>query len=406
MTAAGCSRGSAPPATASGDDPGFQSFSFSADGVRSPTNTKSSQSRLWFNDGAWWGVLFDDSTERHYVYRYEWPGHAWIRTGTSVDERNRIGADVLWDGDHLYVVTVGPSSKRRDDSALLLRYSYDAATEAYYLDSDFPVSITSGGTESVVLAKDSTGKLWASFTQDGKLYASHSLGDDSRWAKPFVLPVQGTTVGPDDVSSVIAFDSQIGVMWSNGPDDAVYFATHKDGDAEDAWQANPVLQEPNAADDHVNLKADSRGRVFAAVKTEFDRTKNADPSTPVNLLLVRGEDGKWVRHVFGRKGDMHTKPMVLIDEEHGNLYMFATTPCCDGGSIYYKRTSLDEISFEEGKGTPFIQSGTDTHISDATSTKQNLNGETGLLVQAADKVSESYVHGAMDLDKDHGRRPR
>jgi hypothetical protein len=44
------------------------------------------------------------------------------------------------------------------------------------------------------------------------------------------LPVNGTSVAPDDISSVVAFDSQVGVMWSNQTDDAMYFATHKDGD--------------------------------------------------------------------------------------------------------------------------------------------------------------------------------
>ena len=51
------------------------------------------------------------------------------------------------------------------------------------------------------------------------------------------MPVNGTTVSSDDNSAVVAFDGQIGVMWSNQLDDAMYFATHKDGDSENARQS-------------------------------------------------------------------------------------------------------------------------------------------------------------------------
>ena len=76
----------------------------------------------------------------------------------------------------------------------------------------------------------------------------------------------------------------------------------------------------------------------------------------------------------------------MIDQEHRDLYMFATAPCCTGGAIYYKKTSLSNVSFSGGVGTPFIQSPTDTNINDATSTKQNLSSATGLMVMASSDV--------------------
>jgi Ca2+-binding RTX toxin-like protein len=95
----------------------------------------------------------------------------------------------------------------------------------------------------------------------------------------------------------------------------------------------------------------------------------------------------------------------MIDEEHRDLYMFASAPCCDGGAIYYKKTALANISFPEGVGTPFIQSATDTHINDATSTKQNVNSDTGLLVQASDDTSQFYVHNIIDLSNTSDTTP-
>src|SRR5215217_2605379 len=106
-------------------------------------------------------------------------------------------------------------------------------------------------------------------------------------------------------------------------------------------------------------------------------------------------------HVFGKVGDHHSRPIVMLNEEHRELYMFARATA-GGGTIYYKRTDLDSISFPSGMGTPFIQSATDTHIDDATSTKQNLKSTTRLAMLASDSESNYYLHNAVGLD---GRVP-
>jgi Ca2+-binding RTX toxin-like protein len=49
-------------------------------------------------------------------------------------------------------------------------------------------------------------------------------------------------------------------------------------------------------------------------------------------------------------------------------------------------------------GDVFIQSATDTHIDDATSTKQNLKSAPGLVVLASDSESKYYLHNAVGLD--------
>src|SRR5215203_2486571 len=363
--------GFAGPASA---DSGYRDFSFSAINVLSPTGEKP-QSKLWFNDG------------------------------TALDDRNPSKADTLWDGTHLYLVSATQSSTS-GGSARLYRYSYDTATKRYTLNPGFPLNITSAGMEAIVLDKDSTGKLWVTYTQGNQVYVNRSLGNDQSWGTPFVLPVQGTAVSADDISGIVAFDTstaapQIGVMWSNQIDSAMYFATHRDGDADDTWQASrTAIQGPNLADDHISLRSlqadDVSGRVFAAVKTSLNDVPNPNPNAPLNLLLVRGQDGSWTNNVFGRVGDDHTRPIVMIDREHRNLYMLATAST-NGGTIYYKKSPLGNISFPTGKGTPFIQSTTDKRINNATSTKQNINSMTGLLVQASDDTTKNYLHNFMDL---------
>ncbi|TCJ15479.1 hypothetical protein E0L93_12895 [Rubrobacter taiwanensis] len=390
-------------ATSTDDDVGYRDFSFSADGVTpagyGPTGAKP-QSKLWFNDGVWWSVLFNRAAEEYRIYRYNKYTRTWRDTGTVVDRRNRSMADTLWDGVYLYVVSATPDVDAGYGSAEFSRYSYDRSSRSYSLDAGFPVTITGGGMEAIVLAKDTTGKVWATYTRHGEVYVTHTLNSDLSWAKPFVLPVEGSTADPEDISAIIAFDGRIGVMWSNQLDDAFYFAIHKDGEPEDAWEASTALQGPGMANDHINLKADSDGRVYAAVKTRRDRVDRA-PDAPETLLLVRDPGGDWTGHTFGRVSDDHTRPIVLLDEEHHSLYVFATAPRVTngkhGGKIFYKVTSMDGISFEEGPGTPFIRRSTDPNVNDATSTKQNLSGTTGLMVAASDNVSGYYFHNFMDL---------
>jgi hypothetical protein len=360
------------------------------------TTAAKTQSKLWFNDGAWWGILFDLSSEEFRIYRYDLTTDSWKDTGTLVDGRNTSRADVLWDGPHLYVVSAGTEASLERDSARFLRYSYDSSSNRYSLDKGFPVTITEGGMEAITVAKDTTGKLWATYaqdTQDGELrrvYVTHTLGSDaSNWIEPFVPSLEGTTVGIDDVSGIVAFGSKIGLAWSNQYDESgksgYYFATHTDGGADDAWQPDNIVLGSPMANDHINLKADSEGRVFATLKTRRDRI-NRDLEAPYSMLWVRSQEGTWTSHVFGTVADSHTRTQLLIDEEQHLLYMFGTSPTCAGGRIYYKRTGLNDIAFEDGRGTLLMKGPNGKKIGDATSTKQTIDDTTEALVVASDTL--------------------
>jgi hypothetical protein len=357
------------------------------------TTAAKTQSKLWFNDGAWWGILFDLSSEEFHIYRYDLTTGAWRDTGTLVDARNTSRADALWKDDHLYVVSAGTEASLDKDSARYLRYSYDSSTASYSLDRGFPVTISEGGMEAISLAKDTTGKLWATYTQGDELrrvFVTHTSGkDDSSWVKPFVLPLRGTTVSIDDVSGIVAFGSKIGLAWSNQYDESgksgYYFATHTDGEPDGAWQPDNIVLGSSMANDHINLKADSEGRVFATLKTRRDRI-NPNPKAPYSMLWVRNQEGTWTSHVFGTVADSHTRTQLLIDEKQRLLYMFGTSPTCAGGNIYYKRTPLDDISFEDGRGTLLMKGPNGKKIGDATSTKQTIDDTTEALVVASDTL--------------------
>ena len=365
-----------------------------------PTASKT-QSKLWFNDGAWWGVLFDGASEEYRIHRYDPAEGSWGDTGTLVDARNASRADALWEDGHLYVVSAGTETDLDDHDVRFSRYSYDPSAERYSLDGGFPVKVAEGGTEAATIARDTTGELWATYTQTlseetRRVHVTHTVeGDDSRWVEPFVPPLEGTTVGYDDVSEVVAFGSQVGLAWGNQNDESgksgYYFATHDDGAPEDEWRPDNPVMGAEWANDHLNLKTDSEGRVYMTLKTRRDRI-DRELGAPYNMLWVRDREGEWTDHVFGTVGDSHTRALVLIDEEDRLLYMFASSPTCSGGKVYFKRTSLDDVSFENGRGDLFMRSSDGTPIGDATSTKQSIDSNMGGMVVASNEARDYYYN--------------
>jgi hypothetical protein len=163
------------------------------------------------------------------------------------------------------------------------------------------------------------------------------------------------------------------------------FATHDDSALDDTafGSAEVAVSGSDMADDHINLKADASGRLYAATKTSVDTS-----SQPFNLLSFRSTGGEWTTRVFGTKADNHTRPIVVLNEEKRRLYYFATWDQ-SGGVIYMKETSLDDPTFGSGRGTPVIDA---TDVNNATASKQPVSEATGLVVQASADSTDLYWH--------------
>jgi hypothetical protein len=384
---------------------GFRDFSYGSAATAAPTGEKP-ESKVWWNDGAYWASLFNSQAKQHRIYRFDAATQSWTDTGTALDPRATSKADVLWDaaGGHLYVVSHVFSSNAVPSNSQtqwgrLYRYAYDSTNRRYTLDSGFPVNVTRGTAEALTIAKDSTQRLWITWVEGGKVKINWSGTDDLDWGTPVDLPFASNdiTVSTDDISTVIAFGtSTIGVMWTNQLTAKVYFGFRYDTDAPNIWQPLETVL-PNGicsgacADDHINLKTDQTGRVFAAVKTSLTTS-----TAPLLMLLVRPVTGVWESHVIAPVSSGLTRPITLIDEQNNWLYVFATAPA-GGGTVYVKSSSLDPIEFAPGVGQPFIKSVTDTHIDNATSTKQNVGASNGLLVLASDSSTRFYLHNLFQV---------
>ena len=104
--------------------------------------------------------------------------------------------------------------------------------------------------------------------------------------------------------------------------------------------------------------------------------------------------------MFATVADNVTRASVVIDAEHHDLYVFAAGPCCAGGTIYYKKTTLANPQFGRGQGTPFISSAAHPEANNVTSTKQTVSSATGLLALAGDDQTRTYLYNRIDLGTD------
>jgi hypothetical protein len=387
----------APPATlAANPDVGYIDFKFGGAPSFDPTADKP-QSKLWWNDGAWWAVMYKETVGAWHIYQLSWPDQ-WIDTGTLVDTRPTSRADVLWDGTKLYIASL----LRLDtaNQALLSRYSYSTASQTYTLDAGFPTTIMTGKTETLAIDKDTTGRIWTAYTQSSKVYVNHTVSaSDMTWGTRHELDGD---VSSDDIASLVAFQGKIGVLWSDQSDETMYFSSHTDGAADTSWTTPlAIYTGSKAADDHINLKsfqADDTGRLFAAVKTS-----TSGGSATLIHLLSRDTNGAWQSAVFGVGSNNHTRPLVLLDSTNRMVYMFATSPTACG-IIYMKSTSMDNLSFPPGDGEEFVSSSTYTCLNNVTSTKQTLNADTDLVVLASNELNANnpveksyYMHNVLTI---------
>ncbi|HEY7560683.1 MAG TPA: DNRLRE domain-containing protein [Gaiellaceae bacterium] len=379
----------------------------SSTGAGSATTGSKPESKLWWNDGLWWASMWDTGSSDFHIFKLNQGTQTWTDTGVALDDRASTRADALWDpvAGKLYVASHRFSeSPASGYPGRLYRYSYNALTDTYTRDPGFPVTINNFRTETLVIDKDSSGQLWATWVQGGKVWVNTSVCNptcnDASWGTAF--SINPTNVNSDDISSVIAFGgNKIGVMWSNQAASADYFAVHSDSAADNVWTIETALSGAGMADDHINLKTDSSGRVYAAVKTSKSGSSN-----PLTMLLVRSPTGSWSSHVFGLVSNKHTRPIVLLDEANGLVRMFATSPESSTGgvqTIYQKTSPIGSISFAGGLGTPIITDA-DSDVNNVTSTKQNLTASTNLVVLASSSAGR-YFHNFVSLGGGGGGQP-
>ncbi len=420
--------------------PGFTDFVYKPDvdgtGGDDVTSYRN-QSKVWFNDGKWWGILFDKGSTANGTYRiqsFNMATQAWT-TGASapeVDNRNRSSADALWDGVNLWIVSSYDYKRNWSPSGdvRLFKFSYNTTTHTYspvdlngasagnfkILASNSPdpgAPVKAPGTQAATITRAPNGALWVSYIQvidpnavkpspaNVKVLHSTSLSGSTTWTAPFIVPGQGTAPTTDDMAAIsVAGTDGVGVLWSNqtAGEEAFYFAGHKDGDADGTWGARETASGGSGtlgADGHISVKTDASGRFIAAVKT--NHVTGTDPLIEV-LARTGNADaaGTWATHSVSSVNQNGTRPVLVLDSENNEANVFITdTDAGVGHYLITRRTApLTTLNFGAAAiGTPFISSTANGYINNSTSTKQITTAASGIIVLAANIPNRTYLHG-------------
>jgi hypothetical protein len=359
-----------------------------------PTGFKD-ESKLWHHDGTWWSVMYDSGVGDYFIYKLDKNTQVWSKTSTVLDTRASAHADVLFDGTKLYVLShvfketaaVGATSV-----ANLYRLSYSGGN--WTLDTGFPRTAFRGQMEEATLAKDTTGRLWATWVE-GETVKYVTSADGTTWSAAADLPgpeAGANRLTTDDVSTIAAYNGKVGIMWSaqqpNGfGTTTFYLASHTDGAATTAWTTEIAQTAAALADDHVSLAATPDGTLRAAVKTSLP-----NGTDPIVKLLTRTPAGVWSSATAWQKSDGVTNPLLVIDSTHSTAIVFATSQD-GGGDILRKTASLSSPSFPVGAGEVAIDdTAAGSVLNHSTNTKQAVTSATGLVVQASDDSDRTYWH--------------
>ena len=375
------------PAQVSADCPNLPT-PFSSPGDTQFNNTIRSQ--MWIIDGVWWGAFSDLSGDLGtgiYFYKVDVDRRRFVK-GDFIDDNFIAGKpDTIWNGKELFILIFQTGSLAR-----LYKYKYVPDTETYILHTGFPVDVAlSGGASDIAFAQDSTGKLWAVYTDmlNANVRAIWSTSSDhKKWNTTGKILGAPLATDTEEAATVVHFGgNMIGVVWSNQLLGKIRSRFHRDKDPELNWDPSKTIDccegIPGVADNHLSLRALPDGRLFLIAKDDLGLEGRLH-------LYVRSAKGSWGEKILVDPDPTAapTRPTLAIDLENEEAYVIYRNTT-QGGRIFFVRTGLKHPAFSEP--CIFI----DADVNSPTSTKQAVDGKTGLVAVASG--DDQLVANTIDL---------
>lgn len=311
------------------------------------------QSKVWQHNGNWYCVFPKTSGTK--IWKLD--GDEWIEH-LHISSKSNTKADCVAAGDTTFIMLFQKTSSE------FTTVIFNSGTQSYeFMHPNIPIIPISfsSSTETAVIDIDGVGILWMTYEASNSIYVRTSVSPYTSWSAPYSI---ASGVKGDDISSVIKMNGKIGVFWSDQNTELFGFKTHNDGDPISVWSADeqPASQGgQNAgndmADDHMNLKFTSDGKLYCAIKTSYDAS--GEPSIG---LLIRNSDGSWDDlYPVSNSG---SRPICIIDEINNAIKVLYTDPDA-GGNIVYRQSSLNNINF--GSEIELLDG---TYYNNASSTKR------------------------------------
>lgn len=374
-----------------------ESFTYGPGGSPDPAGT-GAQSRLWFNDGSWWGVFLASSSADQRIFRLDATSLVWVDTGVVVDDRIFAKIDAMWDGERLVIASAGTRPDERH-ALRVNRFSYDPASREYFRNANFPVPLTATGVTAATVARAGDGRLWVAYRDGDRLTLDYSVESDLSWHGPVSLDI---VTGPVDAVALAAVAGRIGLAWTVTTEDALHVAWLDPALGTDGWSTGPPVPIPGLqlGEDDIGIAVDrSPGaeRLFVGLRTNPEDSadrRRLDPQVVVAELRPEGEP---VTYLVGRVVDQHGGPSLVIDAESRLLHVVMAAPS-GGGTIYRKTASLDSLEFGAGLGQALIPASESLPaLASPTVTKQSVDRGSGIVVAATDPALGRWGFGALGL---------
>jgi len=369
--------------------------------VGGPGTAYKPESKLFFTgDGVdepvrWWGVLGTSGpTPDPGLWLWELVDHVWTA-------RIQLpGADPWAKADTVYEAGTLLVSTRDNKGSVTGNPRESDLYEIPYLGAGAwgpvsgPYRITTASPEVLTIARDSLGRIWASYEGGTKI----KVGYTAPFGTSFTfVTVSRSNVATDDVSAITAFaGTRIGVFWSDQQTKQDFFAWRSDlAPVTDPWTVEtafgggvggcPTATSDLCADDHMNVKV-YQDQVYVAVKTSLNDV-SPTPTDPQIELLRRTGDGTWSAFQVSPVSQLATRPVVVLSPEQDAIWVWATR----GNEVDVWQSSFTVPSFDSAAYVPWIKVPR-LSVSDATSTKQVATSSTGVVVEASGAGKYQYWH--------------
>jgi hypothetical protein len=365
-----------------------------------PSTGYKPESKLFYTgDGSteavrWWAVLGTSGPSPSAgVYLWELVNHTWVARVVLPGADPWAKADTLFDGSTLYVSTrddrgsVSGNPRESD----LYEVSYLGGGGWGSISGPFP--ITTGGPETLTIAKDSAGRIWTTFESGLNIKVGYTAPGGTSFT---FITVSKTSVNSDDISEVTAFGgNKIGVFWSDQVAKRDFFAWRSDSDPitsnwtiETAYGGGvggcPTANSDLCADDHLNVKV-YNGEVYVAIKTSLNNVSGG-PNDPLIALLKRTSGGTWSAFPVSTVSQNATRPITVLSPGQNAIWVWAAR----GGEIDVWESSFTSPGFSSGAFQTWVKGG--GSADDPTGTKQVTSAATGTVVEASIKGSNQYWH--------------
>ena len=282
---------------------------------------KSNQSKVFYHDGKWWAIAFNNPDSRWYIWKYN--SGVWTKD-YQLNKTSTLRYDAVLDAVNGKLYVLGSHTSNSE----FWRFTYSSGTATWLKDSGFKVTPgmnNSDGANPMSLVQAKNGELWIFRVESNKLQAKRSADGGLTWSAVFDIKTGLTTSSglTDAVVFTSGGNNYIGVAY--GEADAAGskygFLIHRDGDPETTWtdeSASLTFFGSERANNKIAATTDKNNNVYL-----FGQNANVSGGDPHNTLYKRSSGGAWTKFVVNdnASGLSWKAPVVIADTSNNGLYV-------------------------------------------------------------------------------------